>query len=50
LDAFEQLIGPVNKVQSEWHTYVRRLKAALAGSDLGFFKRAKRRTAGDGNR
>ena len=38
LDAFEQLIGPVDTVQAEWHAYVRRLKAALAGSDLEFFK------------
>jgi Protein of unknown function (DUF1570) len=49
LDAFEQLIGPVETVQPEWHAYVRRLKAALAGSDLEFFKKAKG-TAGDGNR
>jgi hypothetical protein len=45
-----QLIGPVETVQAEWHAYVRRLKAALAGSDLEFFKKAKGRTAGDGNR
>jgi hypothetical protein len=42
LDAFEQLIGPVDTVQGEWHAYVRRLKAALAGSDLKFFKSQKR--------
>jgi hypothetical protein len=35
-------------VQAEWHAYVRRLKAALAGSDLEFFKKAKGRPAGDG--
>ena len=45
LDAFEQTIGPVGQVQSEWHAYVRRLKAALAGSDLEFFKKPKGRTA-----
>ena len=45
LEAFEQTIGPVEQVQSEWHAYVRRLKAALAGSDLEFFKKAKGRTA-----
>ena len=50
LDTFEQLIGPVDTVQTEWHAYVRRLKAALAGSDLEFFKKAKGRTAGDGKR
>jgi hypothetical protein len=38
LDAFEQLIGPVETVQTEWHAYARRLKAALSGSDLEFFK------------
>jgi hypothetical protein len=38
LDAFEQLIGPVETLQAEWHAYVHRLKAALAGSDLQFFK------------
>jgi hypothetical protein len=42
LDAFEQLIGPMDTVQAEWHAYVRRLKAALAGSDLEFFKSRKR--------
>ena len=50
LDAFEQLIGPVETVQAEWHAYVRHLKAALAGSDLEFFKKPKGRTAADGNR
>jgi hypothetical protein len=38
LEAFEQTIGPVDKVQPEWHTYVRRLKTALSGSDVKFFK------------
>ena len=42
LDAFEQLIGPVDKVQTEWHAYIRRLKAALAGRDLEFFKAQRR--------
>ena len=41
LDAFEQIVAPVEQVQSEWHAYVRRLKAALAGSDLQFFKSRK---------
>ena len=41
LDAFEHLIGPVDTVQPEWHAYVRRLKAALAGSDLGSSRRQK---------
>ncbi len=38
LDSFERLIGPVDRVQVEWHTYVRRLKAALAKPDLEFYK------------
>jgi hypothetical protein len=38
LDAFEKIIGPVGTVQTEWHAYVWRLKAALAGRDLEFFK------------
>jgi hypothetical protein len=42
LDAFEQLNGPVETVQAEWQTYVCRLKAALAGSDLEFFKSRRR--------
>ena len=37
-EAFEQTIGPMDKVQAEWHTYVRRLKTALSGSDVKFFK------------
>jgi Protein of unknown function (DUF1570) len=50
LDAFEQLIGPVDTVQAEWHAYVRHLKAALAGRDLEFLKKAKDKTAWDGTR
>jgi len=38
LEAFEQAIGPVDKVQGEWHAYARRLKAALARGDVRFFK------------
>ena len=38
LDAFKKIIGPVEPVQTEWHAYVRRLKAALAGKDREFFK------------
>jgi hypothetical protein len=38
LGAFEQTIGPVDKVQSDWHAYVRRLKTALAIGDVRFFK------------
>ncbi len=38
LDAFEQTIGPVDRVQAEWHAYVRRLRAAISASDVKFFK------------
>jgi hypothetical protein len=38
LPAFEQTIGPVEKVRGEWHTYVRRLKTALATSDVNFYR------------
>ena len=30
LEAFEQTLGPVNQVQSEWHAYVRQLKTLLS--------------------
>jgi len=33
IDAFEQVIGPVDQVQTEWHSYVRHLKSTLAGRD-----------------
>jgi hypothetical protein len=38
LRVFEETIGPVDKVQAEWHDYVRRLKSALAHGDVRFFK------------
>ncbi len=38
LEAFEQTIGPVDKVQVEWHDYVRRLKTAISNGDVKFFK------------
>ena len=38
IDAFERLIGPIEPIQTEWHGYVRRLKAALAGQDVEFLK------------
>jgi len=41
LEAFEQILGPVDKVQGEWHTYVRRLRTALCGRDVQFFKYGK---------
>jgi hypothetical protein len=33
LEAFEQLLGPVDRVQVEWHAYVRHLKTTLSVSD-----------------
>jgi len=41
LEDFEKLIGPVEQVQTEWHDYVRHLKAALAGKEREFFKKKK---------
>src|ERR1039458_6332705 len=41
LAAFEEIIGPVEQVQIEWHDYVRRMKAALAGRDREFLKTKK---------
>ncbi|HSU56002.1 MAG TPA: hypothetical protein VLT36_18235 [Candidatus Dormibacteraeota bacterium] len=32
LPAFEETIGPVDKIQTEWHVYVQRLKKTLAGA------------------
>jgi len=32
MDAFEQLIGPVDQIQIEWHGYVRHLKSTLPGA------------------
>jgi hypothetical protein len=38
LEAFEQTIGPVDKVQDEWHAYIRRLKMAISKGDVRYFK------------
>jgi hypothetical protein len=38
LKSFEQLIGPIDKIQEEWHKHVRHLKALAAGKDLHFLK------------
>jgi len=34
LTAFEELIGPVDNVQNEWHAHVRNLKGQLSGENL----------------
>ena len=34
IDAFEQIVGPVEQVQTDWHTYVRHLKTVLSEKDL----------------
>ena len=36
--AFEREIGNIEQVQPEWHRHVRRIKAALAGKDMQFFR------------
>ncbi len=41
LEDFEQIIGPVEQVQTEWHAYVRQLKQALAGQERERFKSKK---------
>jgi hypothetical protein len=38
LESFEKLIGPVDKIQVQWHEHVRRIKAAVRGSDRRFLK------------
>ena len=38
LAAFEETLGPVEKLQDEWHSYVRRLKTALSTGDVKFAK------------
>ncbi len=38
LKAFEELIGPVEKIQAEWHEHVCRLKSAVNGNDRQFLK------------
>ena len=47
LAAFEELIGPVDQVQTEWHAYVRRLKSALATNDVYFLKTGMFRETAD---
>ncbi len=44
LAAFEEAIGPVDQVQAEWHAYVRRLKATLAGNERDL-RRTRRSSA-----
>jgi hypothetical protein len=41
LPAFEQIIGPVDKVQTEWHEYVRHLKEMIEGTNPQFLKTGK---------
>jgi len=46
LPAFEELIGPVEKVQAEWHAYVLELKRGLSKGDSKFLLNRKRALAG----
>jgi hypothetical protein len=41
LAAFEQIIGPVERVQTEWHEYVRHLKKTIEGTNPQFLKTGK---------
>jgi len=36
LAAFEKNVGPVEEIEPQWHSHVRRIKKALAGTDLEF--------------
>jgi len=36
--AFERHIGSIEPVQTEWHAHVRRIKSALAGNNVEFFR------------
>ena len=38
LEAFEQTIGPVDAVETEWYRHVRLLKSALNGKVRNFYK------------
>jgi hypothetical protein len=42
LDAFEELIGPVDPVQAEWHDFVRKLKQDLKKQDRENYKNRKK--------
>jgi hypothetical protein len=44
-EAFEQLIGPIDSIQVEWHRHVQRMKAAMEGKDPEFLRR--HRSPGD---
>ena len=44
LEAFEEIIGPVDAVQAKWHEYVRRMKAALSGQDMEFLRNIRSET------
>jgi hypothetical protein len=41
LEDFEKIIGPVDQVQLEWHTYVRHLKTVLTEKEFILFKQRK---------
>jgi hypothetical protein len=41
LHCFESAVGPVERIQEEWHSYARRLKAAVAKNDPQFLRTGK---------
>lgn len=43
LAGFERLIGPIDEVEPQWHEYVLRIKAAVAGHDPQFLKTGRLR-------
>ncbi len=38
LEAFEQLIGPIGRIENEWHAYVLHLKSVVGGNGSQFLK------------
>jgi hypothetical protein len=38
IEAFERMIGPVEKVQAEWHAHVRRIRLAVEGHNPHFLR------------
>ena len=38
LKSFEELIGPLERVEKEWHEYVRHVKKVISGHDPKFLR------------
>jgi len=46
LKSFEELIGPVESIQVEWHHYVQSMKTAIRNGDPNFFRTHSPQTVG----